>query len=860
MSNTSSDESNNNTKQQHSNFFQTENVNLTEIKEENAALSTTEGITKQNNHLQQQTIDDFQTSTTPRINSKEEEQDSKDNNNNRGNLLSPTTPVDIGAIKKSSTFPSDRISTIPSTVSINTDYQPLEGRTHNNNSHISLSTYSDITSSSTKEGGGKLEVRTILRTLRNASEIEFKETLKISSYIKNHKFVWMFLTICGFLGGLLSFAHDMIIKYIGQGRSTMIGGLDENQFLGLRLFLWVVYNLAFVYLGLLLTIFIAPAAEGSGIPPVKAILNGATLKDPLSLKTLIVKFFALPAVLGSGMFLGKVGPTIHCGAMLANNLMLLKIFRPIRKIKQLKLQMIASGGVLFALEAVGTYYSLRNYLKSFYIAVVAAYTSRLFTSLVNLNLYMLTNWSVKMAFPSFTIPELIAYAILGIILGFLGVGFVSINEKLLQLRDRFGKLYFGFFKLKKLQKYKFMLLFENRVIWTVFICIVTSIVTFPQVVGKFMSLSTGVTVEELFSSQPLGEANGWIKNNQTDVFSSLAVFILIRAVLSCLSVSLPIPGGVYVPLLVIGAGCGRFFGECVALIFPRGFLAGQPIIPGSYAVVGAVCLTASATQAFSTVFILLEVVGIGVYMPALMAAIIAVRISRILSYSVYDSIIKIRAWPALLENLTDSDYVKVKNLMYYIDSLVILEETMSLYDIGKVFDRPSLPKTLAVVNDKDQLLLLGRVSLKSLESQYKIRKARFEERLKQSKGVSSPQQGTSVSHLPTKGSSQFTTANTIEGTEVPVSVSNISSPLVVELSDKEIMELEKKEMIEIEYDSCDVTVSESQPATVAHMLFCQLALDDVFVVWKGRLMGQLVREMLIKTVADKQKKKAIESL
>ncbi|KAL9651003.1 hypothetical protein ABK040_015105 [Willaertia magna] len=207
MSNTSSDESNNNTKQQqHSNFFQTENVNLTEIKEENAALSTatTEGITKQNNHLQQQTIDDFQTSTTPRINSKEEEQDSKDNNNNRGNLLSPTTPVDIGA-KKSSTFPSDRISTIPSTVSINTDYQPLEGRTHNNNSHISLSTYSDITSSSTKEGGGKLEVRTILRTLRNASEIEFKETLKISSYIKNHKFVWMFLTICGFLGGLLSF-------------------------------------------------------------------------------------------------------------------------------------------------------------------------------------------------------------------------------------------------------------------------------------------------------------------------------------------------------------------------------------------------------------------------------------------------------------------------------------------------------------------------------------------------------------------------------------------------------------------------------------------------------------------------------
>src|SRR3989338_7625056 len=136
------------------------------------------------------------------------------------------------------------------------------------------------------------------------------------------------------------------------------------------------------------------------------------------------------------------------------------------------------GGVLFALEVMGTYYSLRGYLKSFYVAVVAAFTSRLFNSAVNVNLNFALNWNFKLTYPSFSIPELIAFAILGFIMGFVGIIFVFLNDKILRLRDRFGKHYL-LFKSERLEKYKFMMIFENRVYWTIFICIVTSILTFP---------------------------------------------------------------------------------------------------------------------------------------------------------------------------------------------------------------------------------------------------------------------------------------------------------------------------------------------------------------------------------------------
>lgn len=50
---------------------------------------------------------------------------------------------------------------------------------------------------------------------------------------------------------------------------------------------------------------IAPQSIGSGIPEMKTILRGVTLKEYLTFKTLVAKVIGLTATLGSGMPLGK---------------------------------------------------------------------------------------------------------------------------------------------------------------------------------------------------------------------------------------------------------------------------------------------------------------------------------------------------------------------------------------------------------------------------------------------------------------------------------------------------------------------------------------------------------------------------
>jgi len=446
------------------------------------------------------------------------------------------------------------------------------------------------------------------------------------------------------------------------------------------------------------------------------------------------------------------------------------------------------GGFVFALEIVGTYFSMRSYLKIFYVAVMSAYTARFFHALVGLNLNLEMNWSFNLLFPSFSIPELIAFVILAVIMSFVGLLFTQVNAKLLKIRDRLGYHYL-FFKSKRLAKYKIMKIFENRVLWTVVICIVTSIVTFPSYF-KYNSLSVGGTLQELMAPTALTSENGitgkWITNHHSEVFISLSIFIAIRFIVSLFAVTLPLPGGVYIPLLVIGAGCGRFFGELMVLIFPNGIVSGQPIYAGAYAMVGAVAMTASSTQTFTTVLFFLEMSGIGVYYPCILAAVISMAISKKLYYSLYDSIIKIKGFPALLETGTDSDDLLVSNLMVPFEKLVVLEETMSKqYIQDLLYGKDKLAKMLPVVNNMKDLILIGQVSVDSLVKQ------------------------------------------------------------VMDTTQIDLNEKPQNETIDIDFEGCPVTLSENQSVQAAHLMFSQLGMKDVYVTWKGKLLGHLHRESLI---------------
>ncbi|MDY7013749.1 MAG: chloride channel protein, partial [Cyanobacteriota bacterium] len=101
----------------------------------------------------------------------------------------------------------------------------------------------------------------------------------------------------------------------------------------------------------------SPAAAGSGIPQVKAVL--AQFPLPLSLRVAVVKTIGTILVLAGGLAIGRRGPTVHIGAALAAQLSQWVPTSP-----QHRRQMIAAGaaaglaagfntpiaGVLFVVE------------------------------------------------------------------------------------------------------------------------------------------------------------------------------------------------------------------------------------------------------------------------------------------------------------------------------------------------------------------------------------------------------------------------------------------------------------------------------------------------------------------------------
>lgn len=74
---------------------------------------------------------------------------------------------------------------------------------------------------------------------------------------------------------------------------------------------------------------------------------------------------------------------------------------------------------------------------------------------------------------------------------------------------------------------------------------------------------------------------------------------------------LPVPFGIFVPLVAIGAGFGRGIGELVRVWFGSDtqVLEGGVIVPGGYALVGAAAVAAGVTHTISSAVIIFELTG-----------------------------------------------------------------------------------------------------------------------------------------------------------------------------------------------------------------------------------------------------------
>lgn len=94
-------------------------------------------------------------------------------------------------------------------------------------------------------------------------------------------------------------------------------------------------------------------SKGSGVPEVRALINGAgKFSHFVTVRTLLAKMIGLVLSIGSGNWVGKVGPFIHISAATATQLF--RFFPFINKNPDLKNQLIGTGAAVGVAASIGS--------------------------------------------------------------------------------------------------------------------------------------------------------------------------------------------------------------------------------------------------------------------------------------------------------------------------------------------------------------------------------------------------------------------------------------------------------------------------------------------------------------------------
>ncbi|KAM0886039.1 hypothetical protein ACQ4PT_029950 [Festuca glaucescens] len=214
---------------------------------------------------------------------------------------------------------------------------------------------------------------------------------------------WTFCFAIGILTGVVGFLINLAVENVAGLKHAAVSTLMESSSYWTAFFVFAGTNLALLLFASAITASISPAAGGSGIPEVKAYLNGVDAPNIFSLKTLAVKIIGNIAAVSSSLHVGKAGPMVHTGACIAAifgqggsrkyglTWRWLRYFKNDRDRRDLVTIGAGAGvtaafrapvgGVLFALESLCSWWRSALLWRSFFTTAVVAVVLRLFIDL-----------------------------------------------------------------------------------------------------------------------------------------------------------------------------------------------------------------------------------------------------------------------------------------------------------------------------------------------------------------------------------------------------------------------------------------------------------------------------------------------
>eukprot|EP00746_Dinoflagellata_sp_MGD_P145691 gnl/MRDRNA2_/MRDRNA2_78268_c0_seq1.p1 gnl/MRDRNA2_/MRDRNA2_78268_c0~~gnl/MRDRNA2_/MRDRNA2_78268_c0_seq1.p1 ORF type:complete len:1042 (+),score=161.10 gnl/MRDRNA2_/MRDRNA2_78268_c0_seq1:132-3257(+) len=452
----------------------------------------------------------------------------------------------------------------------------------------------------------------------------------------------------------------------------------------------------------MLVTYVAPNAGGSGIPDLKAHLNGNALPKAFGFGAFFSRSLGLVLVTSAGLFAGTEGPFAHIGGIVGAGLSQ----GPPGRLRELlhwpaellghqaKCEFIAQGaaigvaaafgapvgGVLFTLEEATTFWSKDLTWRSFVGAMVACVCAKLVK-----NEFKGLGAGGFIDFPdveaSFAIWELIPFTFVGILTGLLGALFCAIAKAIGGLRRKV-------FHLGNPQKHHK----RGRVIEVLVVVTVTLTVIFwvPLIMGC-RDLEPAATLSgaaEQSGSSFIGEMPSTIcpEGQYSDVaaillapketaikalftrrflyganfeLSGLLAAGFITYVLTLLTFGSAIPAGLFIPNILAGACFGRAVGEHLAIVMPH-----LDVHPGVYALMGAAGMLAGFSRmTVSLTMILLEITcNMNLIMPLMLCIMIAKVIGDRFTISVYDVILELNPAIHMIEPLDDERAAMLENL------------------------------------------------------------------------------------------------------------------------------------------------------------------------------------------------------
>ena len=370
---------------------------------------------------------------------------------------------------------------------------------------------------------------------------------------KNLKLIF-YAFIVGIVAGLIGSAFRLFLDYISEFRNSLFNNAGDNGFIS---WIWpFLFAIIGITVALLLVKKFAPEAAGSGVQEIEGALDGIR---PLKWKRVLpIKFIASLFSLGSGLLLGREGPTIQIGANVGK--MVKDVFKQHEDNTN---PLVSSGaaaglacafnapfaGIIFVIEEMHGHFRYNFY--SIAAIMVASGTADFVVRLL-VGAHPVIQMTV---FDTPHISGIWMFILLGGLFSLIGYAF---NKLLILVLDLF----------KDISRKGIIL---TGIIGGVVIVVIG--ILFPEMIGGGYG-----TIREVL-------------DHSFTVYMLIFIFIG-RMILTIFSYGTGVPGGIFAPMIALGVVFGMLFGTTMEYFFP-----GIVSHPGIFAVAGMAGIFASTVRA-----------------------------------------------------------------------------------------------------------------------------------------------------------------------------------------------------------------------------------------------------------------------